>query len=260
MIKLACSTILLVLLSVSCIPAEPASIEFLSAEQLEQLSNEGELQHSLWKSSPPELIPAVTMKSTIEQRIAELDLSVGMEVLCIYRREGIDFETQEAKLKIYNILRSISSMQGIEYYSASRKKMRTLFARSYVIDDPETRDPLPDPLVEEIPAYSLLYVLQEDLTFGENLYRSEYYYTDDYFLLENRNLTTMRYFMLPMVKPGQSATFILLVPEADQVVFYGAIGAHTISLFGLERKKQDSFYNRLKATYGWFTDRIELFF
>ena len=126
-----------------------------------------------------------------------------------------------------------------------------------MIDGPETSKRLDDPLVEEIPAYSRLYLLQEDLTFGENLYRSEYSYADRYFLLENRNLTTMRYLMLPMVKPEESVTFILIIPEADRVMFYGAIGAHTIRLFGLERTKQDSFYNRLKATYGWFTDRIE---
>jgi len=30
-----------------------------------------------------------------------------------------------------------------------------------------------------------------------------------------------------------------------------------MSFFGLERTREDSFYNRLKAIYGWFTERVE---
>jgi hypothetical protein len=40
------------------------------------------------------------------------------------------------------------------------------------------------------------------------------------------------------------------------MLFYGAVGAHTMSLLGLARSREDSFYNRLKAIYGWFTDRM----
>ena len=148
-------------------------------------------------------------------------------------------------------------MEGIEYYSASRKRMRTLFAQSYVIDGPEKQERVPDPLVREIPAYSRLYIFQEDLTFGENVYRSEYRYSEQYFFLTNRNTTTMRYFLLPMVRPEQSVTYILLVPAGKELLFYGATGAHTMGFFGLERKKEESFYNRLKAIYGWFTERAE---
>ena len=125
-------------------------------------------------------------------------------------------------------------MEGIEYYSASRKRMRTLFAQSYVIDGPDKQERVPDPKVEEIPAYSRLYIFQKDLTFGGNVYRSEYRYSGQYFLLTNLNTTTMRYFLLPMVKPEQSVTYILLIPAGKEILFYGVAGAHTMSFFGLE--------------------------
>jgi len=255
--KLACSTIVLLVLWAPPMFTESTTDTLLAPELLERLALEGELRNSLSEASPLQLIPEVTFRPEIEERINELELSVGTEVLIRYRNEAIDFDVEASRLKIYNILRSISTMEGIEYYSASRKRMRTLFAQSYVIDGPDKQERVPDPKVEEIPTYSRLYIFQKDLTFGGNVYRSEYRYSGQYFLLTNRNTTTMRYFLLPMVKPEQSVTYILLIPAGKEILFYGVTGAHTMSFFGLERRREDSFYNRLKAIYGWFTERVE---
>jgi hypothetical protein len=255
--KLACSTIVLLVLWAASNFAESTTDTMLAPELLERLTLEGELRNSLSEASPLQLIPEVSIRPEIEERINELDLSVGTEVLTLYRNEAIDFDAESSRIKIYNILRSISTMEGIEYYSASRKRMRTLFAQSYVIDEPDKQERIPDPVVTAIPTHSRLYILQEDLTFGENVYFSEYRYSGQYFLLTNRNMTTMRYFLLPMVKPEQSVTYVILIPAGKEILFYGAAGAHTVSFFGLQRRREDSFYNRLKAIYGWFTERVE---
>jgi hypothetical protein len=70
----------------------------------------------------------------------------------------------------------------------------------------------------------------------------------------------MRYLLLPMVKPLDSVSFILLIPSGEEILFYGISGARTMRLLGLERSKEDSFYNRLKAIYGWFGDRMATVF
>ncbi|UCF97173.1 MAG: hypothetical protein JSV89_18675 [Spirochaetaceae bacterium] len=254
--KLAYSTIALLLLLPSVCPADSSAPTLLPPQLLEQLLSEGELRNSLQAGSPLTLIPDVAARLEIEERIRAVGFSVGTEVLLMYRDETVDFDAPDSRLKIYNILRSISTMRGIEYYSASRKRMRTLFAQSYVIAGPDSTEPLPDPLVREIPANSELYVFQEDLTFGDNVYLWEYRYSGEYFLMVNRNLTTMRYFLLPMVKPLESVTFILLIPAGSEILFYGITGARTMRLLGLERSREDSFYNRLKAIYGWFSERM----
>jgi len=255
--KLACSTIALLALWAPPVFAETTIDTLLAPELLERLSLEGELRNSLSDASPLQLIPEIPLRPEIEEQINELGLSVGTEVLIRYRNEAIDFDAESSRLKIYNILRSISTMEGIKYYSASRKRMRTLFAQSYAIDGPDKQERVPDPFVEEIPDYSRLYIFQKDLTFGANVYRSEYRYSGQYFLLTTRNTTTMRYFLLPVVKPECSVTHILLIPAGMEILFYGATGARGASFFGLERTREDSFYNRLKAIYGWFTERIE---
>lgn len=258
--KLACSTIALLLLSAALCPAD-SSVEILLPQQLySRLVSEGELRNSLHGDGPPQLIPAVSVRGEIETRIGEMELTVGTEVLSVYRNEAVDFDSPESRLRIYNILRSMSTMEGIEYYSASRERMRTLFAESYVVEGPDGEKRLPDPVVREIPAYSKLYVLQEDLTFGENIYATEFRYSGDYFLLDSTNLTTMHYLFFPMVKPENSVTLILLIPAGEEVLFYGAVGAHTMRLLGLARSREDSFYNRLKAIYGWFSQRLSASF
>jgi hypothetical protein len=167
-------------------------------------------------------------------------------------------DSEASLLKLYNLLRSVSSMKGIEYYSASRRRKRTLFAESYAIDDPVKRQRLPDPLVDEIPPSATIYIFQEDLTFGKNVYRSDYHYDveEGALALRNENLTPMRYLLMTMVQPAQSLTWIVLIPYEGNLLFYGLACARTASLFGLEKSKEDSFYNRLKAIYGWYTAEV----
>jgi hypothetical protein len=258
--KLACSTIMLLLLCIPLCQADSAIHALLPPQLVERLTNEGELRNSLHGDSPPKLVPAVPARGEIEERIREMEFSVGTEVLTVYRKEAVDFDTAHARLQIYNILRSMSTMKGIQYYSASRGRMRTLFAESYVVEGPAAEKRLGDPVVQEIPPISRLYVLQEDLTFGENIYATEFRYSGDYFLLDSTNLTTMHYFFFPMVKPENSVTLILLIPAGEELLFYGAVGAHTRRLLGLPRSREDSFYNRLKAIYGWFAERMSATF
>jgi hypothetical protein len=254
--KLAFTTIVLLISSALC-RADSSVASLLTPQLYNRLVNQGELRNSLHGDSPPQLIPEVAARREIEARIRELELTVGTEVLSVYSNESVDFDSPENRLRIYNILRSMSTMKGIQYYSASRERMRTLFAESYVVDGPDGEQRLPDPVVLEIPSYSKLYALQEDLTFGENIYATEFRYSGDHFLLDSTNLTTMHYFFFPMVKPENSVTLILLIPAGEEILFYGAVGAHTMRLLGLARSREDSFYNRLKAIYGWFAESID---
>jgi hypothetical protein len=258
--KLASSMFVLLLLSSTLCPADSTIANLLPAALYERLADQGEIRNSLHRNSPPQLIPDVSVREEIEAKIREMELTVGTEVLSVYANEAVDFDAPGSRLRIYNILLSMSTMKGIQYYSASRERMRTLFAESYVVDGPDAEIRLADPIVLEIPPFKMLYALQEDLTFGENVYETQFRYSGDFFLLDSTNLTTMHYLFLPMVKPRNSVTLILLIPAGDKLLFYGAVGAHTMGLLGLARSKEESFYNRLKAIFGWFTQRMSAAF
>lgn len=137
--------------------------------------------------------------------------------------------------------------------------MRVFFHDSYVIagiDDPE---PVPDPYSESVPAKKEIYVYQKDSSFGENVSRVEYRNIGDGLSLSMFNMDTMHYFIFPLVSPGDLHLHMSLMPLRDEnaLLFYGVAGVDSVSFFGIEKSKEDSFYNRIKAVYSWFTGRLE---
>ena len=240
--------------------AQESFSPYLAAETLAKLLNGSELRRSVGSGRTPELLPAIPLRERILRETASLGPTIGAEVLLLHSVNSAELESGPALLKLYNLLRSVSRMKGIEYYSMSWKRMRTLFLESYAVDDPIVRNRLPDPLVEEIPPSAFLYILQKDLNFGQNLYRSEYLYEEGILALRNENLTPMRYLGMTLIPPMQSLTWLVLIPHGGDLLFYGLSCARTGRFLGLEKNAQDSFYNRLKAIYGWFTAEVEKIF
>jgi hypothetical protein len=191
----------------------------------QELEASGELRGSLADGASPRLLPLLPRRAQILEEIRARQLTVG-------------------------------GMKGLEYYSASRKRLRTLFAESHLIDDPLNRRPIPDRTFPgEIPPVEQAYLYQEDLTFGGTVYRLEYYFDDGVLSLHTSNLTPMRYLGLPMIREGESLSWICLIPYGSNVLFYGLTGGKTMKFLGLEKSKsrEESFYHRLKAIYGWYT-------
>lgn len=246
----------LLLLEPSCF-GDSALKYMLGNELLPALKAEGELVHTFGEGETPALIPEIEIKEEIEAEISELKPTIAVEVLILYESGNMNLDSTEALLSIYNILRSVSTMKGINYYSASRKRMRTLFTESYVVDSPELKNKLNDPLIQIIPPYSKIYTFQKDLTFGENLYISEYHFGGNYIMVKNQNITTMRYLFLSMVKPKNSRNYLILIPIENQLIFYGLTCLRAFNFLGLEKRRKNSLYNRTKAIYGWFIDRLK---
>ncbi len=256
--RIAASTLLLLLaaLGATAAGADPALETLVGKPAAVELASGGELRNDIWQHSDLSLLPRVDREEELRAEVRALAPTLGVEVL-LYRTTGSDMRTPEARLLMYNLLRGVSTMQGIEYYSESRGRMRTLFAQSYVVSGLAERTPLPDPLVRRIPPVSALTMYQRDLTFGGNVYRSEYRCDGRTIELQTRNLTTMRYLIFPLVQPGGSLNLFVIVPQEDGVLFYGLSSVRSGGFLGLERSKVDSFYNRLKAVYGWFVSGLE---
>ncbi len=149
-------------------------------------------------------------------------------------------------------------MEGLEYYSASRERMRIFYEESYVVDGPERRNRISDPFVTEVPREDRIYAFQKDSSFGENVQKIDYLRSDGEILLSMENTTTMVYKFVPLVTPGNLKTFILIRPDSDEGVieFYGNLGIRVPALFGLQERARDSFYNRVVALYGWFVREL----
>lgn len=206
-------------------------------------------------------MPAVSLSEDLLDAALAIDYSVGVETLFLIPWDEVSpdlarLPADEFELRIYNILRSVSSLEGIEYYSASRERMRTLFAECWAIDDPDSRVRIPDPLVTTVPTEDTVYIHQKDLTFGKNLSRVEYQHENGNFRMGIVNLTTMTYMLFPIVGKQNMSMQILVIPGREGILFYGLNTVKVLDLPIFYKKMESSFTNRMIALYNWFLGQL----
>ncbi len=231
---------------------------FISEEIFSELSLNGELSNSFTGAGELTLIPDVPFKKVIIESIENLEPTITVETLFLFSKENTDFESDENHLKIFNSLRAISTLTGIEYYSASRGHMRTFYYDACIIDSPESNIRLPDPVADRIPDYDKQIIYTRDSSLGKNLFDVTYLYYTDYFAMMMQNRSKIWKLFIPLVDPGELRTYVLIVPGDNYVLFYGISLIKTINPFGIaESKGQNSLYNRLVAFFNWFKNNFD---
>ena len=249
-------TLLLLLLSSFYLAASDSILDYLSPEERSTLYSTGEISRYFFDTENPEYLFNTTFSNDLINELSNLDITIGVESLYFLKYDEAFNRDSVTPLSIYNTLLSIKTMKGIEYYSQSRKKMRTLFTESYGISNLDDQEPLADPVVETIPSVLNRLLLQTDKTFGENLYETIYRSDKDVIWINMTNKTKMKYKFIPMLKPEKMSVNLFVLQIEDGLLFYGITAAETFSFLGLERAKKESFYNRMKAMYNWFSDQI----
>jgi hypothetical protein len=154
---------------------------------------------------------------------------------------------------IYGLMRSFSSLQGIEYYSISHGRMRTLYAESYRIDGPDSRQRIPDPPVpppDAIPTAETIYAFQRDLSFGANVYAHSFACMPEAVRVEATNLTRMSFGIIPVLAPHALHTRLLVIQAAEGIIFY--IESNAAAPGFLRSRLGESFANRAAALFVWF--------
>ena len=220
------------------------------ADTRAQLLTDG-LQATL-TTAGPELVPVLAGRTLIVEWLDAIPVTYGVEVLRLVRDSGGDCRWTD----LYNHLRAVSTLQGIEYYSGSRGFYRTLYTQSYAIAGPKDHTPLPDPVADSVPELATVYMIQEDSTFGSNVYQGDYRFDGATITMQVRNLTTMWWSILPLVDVGNFRSVMSVTPTDQGLLFYAAAGIHTISIGGLRERGQASLRNRLDALERWLRARI----
>ena len=177
--------------------------------------------------------------------------TVAIEGLFLFSRPAGD-----AELGIYNAVNAIASMEGLEYYSLSKKAYDKLILASYRVASADKPDKLPDPTFTAIPPYQKAVIFQKDNRLGDGLSEVVWKQTPQGLVLSLTNLQTLKYGLLPLVDPGNLKMLFVIRVLADKVAVYGILEAKTASLFGLERSKDENFRNRMRALASWLGQRI----
>jgi hypothetical protein len=224
----------------------------LDESKIEELLESGELSQSISPEEGPLLVPGLDFRDSISADLEEIGYTLGVEVLNLIQKGEDDL----AAVTAANYLLQISTLEGLEYYSASRDKMRTLFVQSFAIEDPDTVKPIEDPRITQVPARGSVYMYQQDKTFGKNRLSLSYEVMPSSIHMVTENITRFTWGIIPLIKPGNLRMHILILISDEFILYYGSFGAKAIRIRLLEDRIFNSFYNRLVALYDWFENKL----
>ena len=209
----------------------------------------------------PQLAPRFDVLNKIVETIREnLQPSVMVETLHIYKKppeaEKPSWSTDE-ETELYNSVLALSTLAGLQYFSVTRGAMRTFYETSSVIDGPETKKPMPDPTYFVPPPELTVYARQKDLTFGDNIYKYDYYTAPGAMIFVQENLTAFTVGIIPAVGKNKLRSAVAVLDAGNYLLVYAASMAKAASLPGMKQRMGDSFANRTDAIINWFTDQAD---
>jgi len=239
--------------------------DLISNDYINQLYalEQGKITEAQFKNPAPMLLPNVTeLKQAFARNLNELNPNIMVETLYLYlkpekMRSNAGNWDEKQKINVFNHLMAISSLTGIEYYSASRGAMRTFYENSQIIDSPQTKKPLADPVYTQIPPSLIFHARQKDLTFGDNIYRYNISVCSDAVFFVQDNVTALSYGIIPVIGKGNLCSFLAVIDCGDTILIYAASMAKTVSVPGLHDRIGNSFSNRAQAMLNWFNNRLQ---
>ncbi len=231
----------------------------LPAETVSLLVSKGQAQKSSYreKGVVPRLAPATPLALEATGFWSGNDAAFFVETLYLYKKNTAQATAPGADVqRISAILRSLSKLQGIEYYSTSRKKMRTLYEKSYTIGDVKTKSRVPDRTTGSADGVTVL-ALQKDLTFGEYVYSYAYRQNGDTVAFFSQNAEQMNYTVLKVLDPGKLRVSLIVQDLGDYLLVYGLTRADFPAIPAIADKLNASFTTRADAVYKWFIREYE---
>ncbi|MDR0599640.1 MAG: hypothetical protein LBG84_06105 [Treponema sp.] len=217
------------------------------------------------KQASPLLIPQDTqIKNLTSRLIRELGPSFFVEALTVYRKPAAGPPggawTAGERTGLYNQCLALSTLAGLLYYSASRKQMRVFYESSSVVTGPDGATPRPDPSYTSPPAELTIYARQKDLSFGDNVYRYDYYSGPGSLIFVQENITSMNYGPIQAVGPGRLRSLVAVYDAGEYLLIYIASMAKASAIPGMNDRISRSFINRADAILNWFSARADRVF
>ncbi len=212
------------------------------------------------QSIPPDgglsLLPPVSSRALIDSEVRSFRPSVGIEIMHLIGPQKSPFSAPSDWLRLFNTLHAASTMQGTRYWSVSRGREEVLFSQSYAVSSPSSPRRVADPSFNEIPLESLFYTLQEDRSFGKNVYAESFSFPGDHLSVKIENLTTISLLLVPIVQPSGFVVRLVLVPAGSSILFYGVAVLRTALPIGDRHSREESLANRLVAMADWLQKEL----
>jgi hypothetical protein len=236
--------------------------ELIGPDQIRVLLAGERPTETQFKDLAPHLIPNHEgLKQIISRVQGELGPSVMVETLYLYKKPaGAGDWTLDEQAALYNQSLALSTLAGLQYYSATRSAMRTFYETSAVIDSPSGKKVRGDPLYAVPPARLTIYARQKDLTFGDNIYQYDYHVIPGAIVFIQQNLTSMNAGIIPAVGKNKLRSTVAVIDAGNYLLVYAASMAKAAALPGIRDRIGNSFSNRAEAILSWFAGQADMVF
>ena len=178
-----------------------------------------------------------------------LPVFVAENVYLVPKKDGMTLQ------KASEVLRSVSKMQGMKYYSHTSKKEKVLYKKAYTIAGPEDRTKVEDNNTGSADG-KVIYALQDDSSFGKTNYKISFKQTEKELSASFVNTTPMYVGPVKAVENGNTRILFVVTDCEENFLIYMLVCAKFPALSVIENIMNESFSSRLDALYKWFVSQF----
>ncbi len=232
--------------------------KIVSSEYVSQLLSTGELKYTLPKGETQlkyaPHTPLVSKAVSFSDSTSDEDPSFVSESLHIIKKSDLGLGDISIDT-VSKIMRSISKMKGMKYYSHSRESWDELYSESYMVENPDSKTPIAD-RTEESADGMVAYCYQVEHAFGECVYRLDYNQSDSEVSVQFSNVKPLFYKIIKAVKSDNMKINLVVTDVGDSYLVYMVIHARIKRFSVLEKRMNKSLDSRLDAIYKWFVSQF----
>ncbi len=152
---------------------------------------------------------------------------------------------------VSRVCRSISKMQGMKYYSSTRKKELVLYEKAFTIEDAKSSNPIPDKISGSAEGQKI-YALQDDNSFGVTRYELNYHQNENALMARFVNKDVMGIGPFKAIYEDNMVINLVVIDCGENILLYLSDDLNSVKFPGIKGQITDSITSRMEAIYKWF--------
>lgn len=156
---------------------------------------------------------------------------------------------------ISKVVRSISTMKGITYYSLNQNKEFVLYKDTYMIESFENQVKIEDQTNGSSDGKTY-YCYQHDHSFGSCIYKLTYFENDKTIYTEFNNMGTMGVSLFKAVDPNDMKIHIIVEDCGEDILLYLQTDTSFAKLPGIAKFAKNSLTSRIESIKTWFLSQF----
>lgn len=230
--------------------------DLVNAKVLEELKKDGSVSSKKFKEDNTDLslLPDSDFSSHINSmwNSKKNPVLVKENLYLISKSELNKTQPESVTIeKASKIIRSISKMQGMKYYSNSDKKYETLYKDAYCVSGPKSKSKVIDKTSGSADG-KVLYCLLNDNSLGKTIYELKYHQSEEEVSVTFENTTDVSIGPITAVDEGNLHIGLVIYDCGQDFLVYTVVESRFPSFSFLENKMNNSLSARMEAIYEWF--------